>query len=172
MFFIYVCIPLFLFLMIRNYDKKKDNIMSNLKRMEFLAKLKAKEEGKAKKEDIYEDNPWRRFEKEVANLFAENWWEVKLWPGSNDGWKDIVIKKENEIYLVQCKHYRWNKFVSPKHIRDFQGAIDLYEKQNNIEVKWIFITSWKTTYQARETANTLWIELWDGWNRMDKITCF
>jgi hypothetical protein len=48
----------------------------------------------------------------------------------------------------------------------------LYEKQNNIKVRWIFITSWKTTTQARETANTLWIELWDKWNWRDKIAYF
>ena len=155
--------------MINKYDKKKNNIMSQLKRNEFLAKIKSNQE---KTSDIYEDNPWRKFEKEIADLFEENWWEVKLWPGSNDGWKDIVIRKWLEIYLVQCKHYWWNKFVSPKHVRDFQWAIDLYEKQNNIKVRWIFITSWKTTSQARETANTLWIELWDKWNWRDKIAYF
>jgi hypothetical protein len=105
-------------------------------------------------------------------LFEENWWEVKLWPWSNDGWKDIVIRKWLEVYLVQCKHYWGNKFVSPKHVRDFQWAIDLYEKQNNIKVGGIFITSWKTTYSARETARTLWIELWDKWNWRDKIAYF
>ena len=135
--------------------------MSLLKRKEFLDK-----------QDMYADDPWRKFEKEVAGLFEENWWEVKLWPGSNDGWKDIVIWKGNEVYLVQCKHYRWSMFVSPKHIRDFQWAIDLYEKLNNIKVKWIFITSWKTTSYARDTAKTLWIELWDKRNRREKIACF
>ncbi len=169
MFFIYICIPLFLFIMINNYDKKKNNVMSLLKRTEFLAKLKAKQ---TKTNDVYEDNPRRKFGKEVANLFADNWWEVRLWPWSNDSWKDIVIRKWPKIYLVQCKHYWWNKFVSPKHVRDFQWAIDLYEKQNNIKVKWIFITSWKTTSPARETASTLWIELWDKWNWKDKIAYF
>jgi len=169
MFFIYFCIPLALLFIVIKYDKQKNNVMSLLKRTEFLAKIKEKQ---TKSEDIYEDNPWRQFEKEVANLFAKNWWEVKLWPGSNDGWKDIVIRKWLEVYLVQCKHYRWNKFVSPKHVRDFQWAIDLYEKQNNMKVRWIFITSWKTTSQARETANTLWVELWDKWNWRDKISYF
>ena len=155
--------------MINNYDKKKNNIMSQLKRNEFLAKIKFNQE---KTSDIYEDNPWRKFEKEIAELFEENWWEVRLWPWSNDGWKDIVIRKWLEVYLVQCKHYWGNKFVSPKHVRDFQWAIDLYEKQNNIKVGGIFITSWKTTYPARETARTLWIELWDKWNWRDKIAYF
>jgi hypothetical protein len=55
--------------MINNYDKKKNNIMSQLKRNEFLAKIKSNQE---KASDIYEDNPWRKFEKEIAELFEEN----------------------------------------------------------------------------------------------------
>jgi len=146
--------------------------MSSLKRKEFLEKIKKNWEDLRKENDIYSDNPWRKFEKEVANCFENNWREVELWPWSNDGWKDIVIRKWLQVYLVQCKHYYWNKFVSPKHVRDFQWAIDLYEKQNNMKVGWIFITSWKTTYQARETANVLWINLWDKWNWRDKIAYF
>jgi hypothetical protein len=61
--------------MILNYDKKKNNIMSQLKRTEFLERLRAKQ---VKNNDIYEDNPRRQFEKEVANLFEKNGWEVKL----------------------------------------------------------------------------------------------
>jgi hypothetical protein len=53
--------------MIRNYDKKKNNIMSQLKRNEFLSKIKSNQDN-----DIYVDNPWRKFEKEIADLFEEN----------------------------------------------------------------------------------------------------
>jgi hypothetical protein len=92
--------------------------------------------------------PWRKFEIEVANLFKERWFEVVLWPWSNDNWKDIVFRRWSEVYLVQCKHY-YNRYVRAKHIRDFRWAIGVYEKQNNMNVKWIFITSWKTTSNAR-----------------------
>jgi hypothetical protein len=36
-------------------------------------------------------------------------------------------------------------------------------------VRWIFITSWKTTSKARETAKMLAIELWDKYNWREKI---
>ena len=123
-------------------------------------------------DNSFEDKPWRKFEKEIADLFKERWCEVVLWPWSNDNWKDIVIRRWLEVYLVQCKHYYWNRYVWPKQIRDFQWAIDLYEKQNNMIVRWIFVTSWKTTSNARETAKTLWIQLRDKWNWRDKIYNF
>lgn len=111
----------------------------------------------------------RQFEKEVASLFEQNWWEVVLWPWYDDGWKDIIVRRWLEIYLIQCKHYYWTWFVWPNQIRDFQWAIDLYEKKNNMTVRWIFITSWKTTSKARETAKMLAIELWDKYNWRKKI---
>lgn len=111
-----------------------------------------------------ENKPWRKFEKEVAEMFYNRWFDVVLWPWIDDNWKDIVIRKNSKIYLVQCKHYYWRKMVSANEIRDFQWAIDLYEKQNNKKVKWIFITSWKTSAKSRDTASTLWIELRDKFN--------
>lgn len=183
--FFFILIPILLLIMIIPYDKIRNNIMSQLKRTEFLAKIEAerkrKEEERKRREaeerelqrqrDTYANNPWRQFEIEVADLFERRWREVQLWPGSNDGWIDIIIRW-SDIYVVQCKHYWWNKFVWPKHIRDFQWAIDLFEAQHNLRVEWIFITSWKTTYYARETAKSLWIRLWDKWNRRDRILSF
>lgn len=122
---------------------------------------------------VYEEEPaWRKFEKEIAWIFEMNWWEVKLWPGSADNGKDIVIRKESETYLVQVKHRYGNKFVSPKEIRDFQWAIDLYNKTYWTNAKWIFLTSWKTTFNARSTASSLWILLRDKRNRKKKIYAF
>lgn len=120
-------------------------------------------------DDDIENKPWRKFEKEVAEMFYNRWFDVVLWPWIDDNWKDIVIKKSWEIYLVQCKHYYWRKMVSANEVRDFQWAIDLYEKQNNKKVKWIFVTSWNASNKAKATANTLWIELWDKYNRKSKI---
>lgn len=120
-------------------------------------------------DDDIENKPWRKFEKEVAEMFYNRWFDVVLWPWIDDNWKDIVIKKNWEIYLVQCKHYYWRKMVSANEVRDFQWAIDLYEKQNNKKVKWIFVTSWNASNKAKATANTLWIELWDKYNRKSKI---
>jgi hypothetical protein len=47
--------------------------MSSLKRKEFLEKIKKNWEDLRKENDIYSDNSWRKFEKEVANCFENNW---------------------------------------------------------------------------------------------------
>ena len=141
------------------FNKQKNNQISNW--LDVYNELDSKDEPQ-----------WRRFEREVALLFEQNWREVKLWPWSDDDWKDIVIKKELKIYLVQCKHYYWNWFVWPKEIRDFQWAIDIYKRKNNLNVWWIFITSWKTSKKARETARILDIELWNKRDWRDKINNF
>lgn len=156
-FLLLICMPLCLIAVYLYFKKLKDSQIS-------------------KGKTIYSSSEWnrkrRQFEEEVADKFSQNWWEVVLWPWAADNWKDIVIRKNAIVYLVQCKHWYWNWFVSPKEIRDFQWAIDLYEKQHGIKAKWIFVTSWKTTSKARETARTLWIELWDKWNRRDNINSF
>ena len=155
-FLLLICMPICLIAMRIHFKKVRDSQAS-----------------KNRKNYLNSGDPRRRqFEKEVADYFSQNWREVVLWPWSADNWKDIVIRKWSMVYLVQCKHWYWNWFVSPKEIRDFQWAIDLYEKQHGIKAKWIFITSWKTTSSARSTANTLWIELWDKRNWKDKINNF
>lgn len=120
--------------------------------------------------DDIENQPWRQFEREVARLFENRWFKADLWPWKNDNWIDIVITRGLEIYAIQCKHYYWRKMVSANEVRDFQWAIDLYEKQNNLTVRgWIFVTSWKSSAKSRETARTLWIALWDKYNWKEKI---
>ncbi|MBO7504653.1 hypothetical protein J6T66_00280 [bacterium] len=56
--------------MIKHYNKARNNVMSQVKRTEFFARLRA-EEVRKKSEDVYEDNPWRKFEKEIGELFSE-----------------------------------------------------------------------------------------------------
>lgn len=145
-------------LLISHFDKEKNSIISEQDK-EKIRKLKL-------------DMPWRKFEEQIAECFSQRWWKFKLWPWEADDWKDIVVWKDWKIFLVQCKHWFWSWIVGPKEIRDFQWAIDLYNKKYHKEAKWIFITSWKTTPKARETANSLWIHLWDRYNWEKKVQTF
>lgn len=135
-------------LLISDFDKEKNKILS-------------------KKDKSIKNMPWRAFEEQIADCFKQRWWEVKLGPWIADNWIDVEIKKDGKVYLIQCKHRFLNWIVRSKHIREFDWAIDQYNKENHVKAKWIFITTWATTTPARETADIVWIRLWDRVNKWE-----
>ena len=127
----------------------------------------AKNQISSEKDKVLKDMPWRFFEKEIAECFSQKGWKPVLGSWSADDWIDIEIKKDGKIYLVQCKHWFWDWIVYSQQIREFDWAINLYNVKHNTKAKWIFITTWKTTTPARETADSLWIRLWDRVNKWE-----
>ena len=124
-----------------------------------FVRLKSKKWNELTIDDLERCPPWRRFEVKIARYFESLWRDVKLWSGVNDDWKDIVIRKNGVYFLVQCKHWRDKWWVKAKHVREFQWAIDVYNKRFNLKAKWIFITSWVASKKAVSTAEFLWIKL-------------
>ena len=64
-----------------------------------------------------------QFEDLVAILFKELGYEVHQTPYSNDGGKDIILKKGNEKFLVECKRYSSSNTVDIKTMREFFGVV-------------------------------------------------
>lgn len=62
------------------------------------------------------------FEKEVAKIFRAYGYFTTVTKGSNDGGVDIILKKDNIIKIVQCKHY--TKPVTPDVLRALWGCKD------------------------------------------------
>ena len=121
----------------------------------------------SEKDKELKDMPWRVFEKEIAECFSQRWWKSILGKWSADDWIDIEIKKDWKIYLIQCKHRFWDLVVRSQQIREFDWAIHQYNTRHHTKAKWIFITTWTTTSPARETADSLWIHLWDRVNKWE-----
>ena len=46
------------------------------------------------------------FEEEVARIFRLNGYKAKVTKKTGDGGIDIILYKDNEKYIVQCKHYQ------------------------------------------------------------------
>lgn len=46
------------------------------------------------------------FEEEVARIFRLNGYKAKVTKKTGDGGIDIIMYKDNEKYIVQCKHYQ------------------------------------------------------------------
>ncbi len=111
----------------------------------------------------------RAFELYIQRAFNNKWYKTRIGDGQNDGGKDIVVEKNGERKLIQCKRRFWTRIVREKHLRAFQWAIDLYNKKYQCNAWWIFITTGKSTSYARKYAENLWIQLRDYLNREIKI---
>ncbi len=66
-------------------------------------------------------DPWS-FEKEIANLFKLQGYNVKVTRGSGDGGVDLFLTKDNCNIIVQCKQYTHP--VPPEPIRALWGIKD------------------------------------------------
>jgi hypothetical protein len=140
-----------------------------------VKKLKSypKEEKLFKKEikntiDI-EKTSRRKLEKQIAKALQCKGYETQIWPWFNDWWIDVRARKEGEIFVIQCKHWRGDFRVKVKDIREFYWAITLYNRKFNYEGKGIFITTGKSSQHAKEEAKQLWIELRDEDNYITKL---
>jgi HJR/Mrr/RecB family endonuclease len=63
------------------------------------------------------------FEKFVADLFTALGYEAELTPLTGDGGKDIILRKNNTLAIVECKRYNENNKVSRPDIQKFHSAL-------------------------------------------------
>ena len=102
------------------------------------------------------------FERYVADLYRSLGYWVKQTKKTGDGGKDIIAKKDGQIYFIECKRY--NSPIGFGKMRDFIGACTL---EGN-HIKGIYVTTSTFTSDAIAAANRRGIELIDG-NRLISI---
>ena len=91
---------------------------------------------------------WFQFEKVVSAIYEVRGCSVKRLGGAKpDGGIDLIVEKDGERLVVQCKHWRkWS--VGVRHVRELLGAL----KDANIE-KGVLVTLRGCTTEASELAN-------------------
>lgn len=100
---------------------------------------------------------WQDFELATADAFRAQGYGVELQGGgSADGGIDLVLERDNERYLVQCKHWRANKVGVPI-VRELYGVMAAEGIAGGFVV-----TSGSFTRQAHQFAAGREIELIDG----------
>ena len=62
------------------------------------------------------------FEYKIGEIFQELGYGVTVTQQSGDGGVDVIIKKDNVIKCVQCKHYHENHTVDIDYIRALWGV--------------------------------------------------
>ena len=99
---------------------------------------------------------WFQFEKVVSVIYEVRGCSVKRLGGAKpDGGIDLIVEKDGERLVIQCKHWRkWN--VGVRHIRELLGAL----VDSKIE-KGVLVTLRGCTPEATELANKHGIHIVD-----------
>jgi restriction system protein len=100
---------------------------------------------------------WRQFESLVGEAFRRRGYSViENSTGGADGGVDLVLRKDGETFLVQCKQWKtWKVGVKP--IRELLGVITAGDASGGF-----FVSSGTYTNEAREFAKNSALELIDG----------
>ncbi|WP_026842859.1 restriction endonuclease [Citrifermentans bremense] len=100
---------------------------------------------------------WADFERLVAEYYQRNGFQVSRKGGNGpDGGIDLVLRKNNEKHLVQCKQWKAYK-VGVQPVREFYGVMAA-----NGAAGGYFVTSGVYTDDAKAFVKGLNIELVDG----------
>jgi len=103
------------------------------------------------------DLSWREFERLIGELFRKRGFSVKENDGSGpDGGVDVELRRDGELFLVQCKHWRARK-VPVATVRDLYGAMTARQAAGGFVV-----TSGDFTSESIKFAAGRNIELIDG----------
>ena len=100
---------------------------------------------------------WQQFEQLIGEAFRKQGYSITETGGNGpDGGVDLILRKHNEKYLVQCKHWRSLKVGVPV-VREFFGAMAAEGALGGYVV-----TSGQFTAEARAFAEGRNIQLIDG----------
>jgi restriction system protein len=105
---------------------------------------------------VLETMTWRQFEVLVSEAFRRQGYSVQETEDGPDGGVDLVISKEGETYLVQCKQWKTSKIGVPK-IRELYGVVASQGVAGGI-----FVASGDYTQEATTFAKANRIRLIDG----------
>jgi len=100
---------------------------------------------------------WREFERLIGELFRKRGFSVRENDGAGpDGGVDIELRRDGELFLIQCKHWRARK-VPVATIRELYGAMTARQAAGGFVV-----TSGDFTSESIKFAAGRNIELIDG----------
>jgi restriction system protein len=119
---------------------------------------------KQKDLDTIKSLSWKEFEELVAEAYRRKGYSVveNYGTGPNGG-VDLVLKKDGNIFIVQCKQWRSSK-VDVKVVREMYGVMTA-EQANGV----IIITSGMFTQEAKNFASGKPIDLVEGNQLLDLV---
>jgi len=107
--------------------------------------------------DKIRDLQWPEFERMVSEAFRRQGYKVEQSGGPNpDGGVDQRLRKDDQVTLVQCKHWKQWK-VGVNVVRELLGVVTCEGAQSGIVV-----TSGRFTQEAQDFARKADVRLIDG----------
>ena len=110
-----------------------------------LRKIKEAEERKLKQQKSYWRKYWSDkqkdgfdFENAVADLYRKLGYKVKVTKGTGDGGVDLILKKDGQITIVQCKAHTHQ--VGPEPVRALWGVREDFGATSAIFVAYSGVT--------------------------------
>jgi hypothetical protein len=104
-----------------------------------------------------DDITWENFELLAGEIFRRKGFEVEISSGLGaDGGKDLTLRRDGEVRLVQCKLFSAENKVSVASMREFYGLIVAENAKRGI-----FMTTGLFSRDAREFAEGKPIKLLD-----------
>ena len=107
--------------------------------------------------DYYSATP-TDFEKLCAKLFKSMGYKYKLTPPTNDGGYDILLQKDRECIIVECKCYSQGKNIGRPSIQKLVGANQIVQAE-----RMLFVTTSDFSTAAVNYAETIGVELINGY---------
>jgi restriction system protein len=65
---------------------------------------------------------WREFETLVGEIYRRQGYRISETPEGADGGVDLVLRRGDELFLVQCKHWQ-ARLVDVKVVRELKGVV-------------------------------------------------
>lgn len=121
----------------------------------------------------------RDYELSVGYYYSKQGCEVDTF-GSymrlEDLGRDLIVKKEDQIWIVQCKYWSQSKEIHEKHLFQLYGTVVAYCIENRLcqdKVKGVFVTNITLSPMARQCAERLGIIVKERFSLKDypRIKC-
>lgn len=93
--------------------------------------------------------------------------------GLEDLGRDLIIKHDDEVCIVQCKYWSQTKQIHENHIMQLYGSVIEYNLENKTNATGILMTNTVLSEKAKEFARILGIEFIENYNigEFPRIKC-
>jgi HJR/Mrr/RecB family endonuclease len=152
----------FLYICVDKWNKKRQLKVEQQQHEERQLKIKEKviREGITEKLLTMHHTEFEHF---IAKVFSLKGYEANVTPPSGDGGKDVILKKNGQLTVVECKRYNSPKVTRPDVQKFHSAIIDM----NAIEG--YFVTTGQFTKPATEYVTNKPIHLIDLPKLLDVI---